>query len=188
MCVRMRILTGVIMFYMTLHYVICGCGYRCGYGCGPVYFSHDACLLVLISVNIDWSSGLTEVCALWSIWIIPKCIAKCFFLIGSFKIMMLRDPETYFLCNSYFSPKGRGIDYFQSFILVNISFDFIWLSISKILNRVLPILLSTVGFGSGSVVNRWIIFHLMKVLMMVIFHMGSGVSFSKNPIRYVGFQ
>ena len=37
MCVQMQILTSVVMFYMTLHSVICGCG------CGPVYFSHYCC-------------------------------------------------------------------------------------------------------------------------------------------------
>ena len=36
MHVRMRILTSVVMFYMTLHSVICEYGYGCG--CGPVYF------------------------------------------------------------------------------------------------------------------------------------------------------
>ena len=36
MLMRVRILTGVVMYHMTLPFVICGCGY----GCGQVYYSH----------------------------------------------------------------------------------------------------------------------------------------------------
>ena len=38
---------GVVMFYMTLHSVICGCEYGCG--CGLVYFSH--CCMYKLSIH-----------------------------------------------------------------------------------------------------------------------------------------
>ena len=106
---RMRILTSVVMFYITLHSVICGCGYRCGYGCGPVYLGPQPGRHLFI-YKVDKNTALNDlkdyirengftVCDL-------ECVSKSESKFLSFKLTV---PISQFKCPFYPSLLPEGL-------------------------------------------------------------------------------